>query len=65
MTISSPGLVSIAIGCLAMDLAASAAMVAHVWGALPPTEHSMGELIPSFGGTLDRPVIYQLSNYVF
>jgi len=47
-----------------MVLAASTAVVARFWGALPPTEHSVGELIPSFGGILDMPVIYRLSIYV-
>jgi len=39
-------------------------LAARVWGTLLPTEHSMGELIPSFGGILDMPVIYWLSIYV-
>ena len=53
------------VGCSTIDLAASAAVVAHIWGILPPTERGMGELIPSFGRILDMPVVYQLSNYVF
>ena len=64
MTTSSPGLVTGVVGCSTVVLAASAAVAARVWGALPPTERSVGELIPGFGGILDMPVIYWLSIYV-